>query len=627
MYYPLSGRSVLVPAVRASVPIARGAWLLLIMALLIAVIGGWGNFPPPSASPAITIVDVRRFGAVGDGVNDDTQAISDAQDSLPPEGGIVYFPRGVYAVRSGVLTVQKPNVVFRGAGMDVTTIRQTTGSGPTFGIPEGQLSGIVFENLGFDRIQSGESRNYITAASNADTRTLRVSRCRFWSPTLPAIRLVNAANVLIEDSLFHSPGDATGIGIQLDYNAQDITIRRNRFLWLRDSIIINTDDERIFTATRIIIRDNYFDGGWWLIKERFTGEGDSVTYTEKTLTDTRAQFRDLATFLTDVGHNVRVMPIRQRGTAIYDRQTLVDRNAKFRSSGLLPGEIIRAGDAFAVVAAVRSETTLTVEAWLNESDRLPRNPPPRNTPYTAYGVILGVVWDGDRNPRPYTETSITTLSWWDLRGNRVTPPDGTRYEVLVRRPNYTGIHAEEGFQNSLIENNRVRRGWSDQISIYGGPNVRITRNVIEEGQDMGITLNGSGNIAENNVIRRQGVGGIWVSGFYPSGSDPSADSQHIIRYNRITDSQWVNPAAGLGDIIVVGSGAQIIYNRCEFTGRALGYNGIVVRGSRDNYLAYNLCGNHVHADILITGASGTMLCSNRGLVVEENSTGTVRRCR
>src|SRR6476620_3503395 len=47
------------------------------------------------------VLDVRDFGATGDGVTDDTAAIQDALNSasfrMP-----VYFPTGIYSVSSGI---------------------------------------------------------------------------------------------------------------------------------------------------------------------------------------------------------------------------------------------------------------------------------------------------------------------------------------------------------------------------------------------------------------------------------------------------------------------------------------------------------------------------------------------
>jgi hypothetical protein len=51
-----------------------------------------------AAAPAMTshVVNVKDFGAVGNALTDDTIAIQRAIASLPSNGGVVYFPAGVY---------------------------------------------------------------------------------------------------------------------------------------------------------------------------------------------------------------------------------------------------------------------------------------------------------------------------------------------------------------------------------------------------------------------------------------------------------------------------------------------------------------------------------------------------
>lgn len=59
------------------------------------------RLPQPVAYPAADLrgaVDVRRFGAQGDGRTDDTISIQAAIDSLPASGGCVYIPPGTYLV-------------------------------------------------------------------------------------------------------------------------------------------------------------------------------------------------------------------------------------------------------------------------------------------------------------------------------------------------------------------------------------------------------------------------------------------------------------------------------------------------------------------------------------------------
>ena len=56
-------------------------------------------------------VSVKDFGAVGDGVTDDTAAIQAAIDALPASGGQVYVPAGKYLVTSGLVTTVRVKLV------------------------------------------------------------------------------------------------------------------------------------------------------------------------------------------------------------------------------------------------------------------------------------------------------------------------------------------------------------------------------------------------------------------------------------------------------------------------------------------------------------------------------------
>lgn len=70
-------------------------------------------------------VSVKDFGAVGDGVADDTVAIQAALDSFGANGGTLYFPSGQYVI-SSTLTVTKDNIWLKGDGMVYTTIINTS---------------------------------------------------------------------------------------------------------------------------------------------------------------------------------------------------------------------------------------------------------------------------------------------------------------------------------------------------------------------------------------------------------------------------------------------------------------------------------------------------------------------
>lgn len=80
--------------------------------------------PPPKAQFHVT-----RFGATGDGKQDDTKAIQKALEAAAREGGgIIIIPRGYYKL-SAPLNLP-PNTVLRGAGKDATSLVWTDFESP-----------------------------------------------------------------------------------------------------------------------------------------------------------------------------------------------------------------------------------------------------------------------------------------------------------------------------------------------------------------------------------------------------------------------------------------------------------------------------------------------------------------
>ena len=78
-----------------------------------------GEIPAPAR-----IVNVRDFGALGDGVNNDAPAINAAVASLGPSGGVVYLPAGLYAVPNNTISLPS-NTVLRGERSFTTEIVAT----------------------------------------------------------------------------------------------------------------------------------------------------------------------------------------------------------------------------------------------------------------------------------------------------------------------------------------------------------------------------------------------------------------------------------------------------------------------------------------------------------------------
>jgi hypothetical protein len=172
----------------------------------------------------------------------------------------------------------------------------------------------------------------------------------------------------------------------------------------------------------------------------------------------------------------------------------------------------------------------------------------------AYNVVLGRVMG-------ITSTRLTVTNWRTPRGEAAPTPSvvsGIRVDIRrhalyggVRDVDVGGVHFTAPTINSVIRDSYFRGGFSDQVTLRGTDNSAI-RVVVELGQDMGYTLDGTGALMEDCTARLNGVDGVYVV----ANSDPSiyglrADLNGVL---------WVglSPPAGIGYGVKVGGGTPDI---------------------------------------------------------------------
>jgi hypothetical protein len=83
---------------------------------------GWAGYANGDRNPPLLPVRVNlktQFGAKGDGVTDDTQALLKAIDSIT--SGVIYLPAGTY-ILTAVINIRK-QIVIRGDGQAKTILR------------------------------------------------------------------------------------------------------------------------------------------------------------------------------------------------------------------------------------------------------------------------------------------------------------------------------------------------------------------------------------------------------------------------------------------------------------------------------------------------------------------------
>lgn len=537
-----------------------------------------------SDSPPPARVNLGDFHPAADGSTDDSGAIANALAALPPDGGILDFPAGVYLIGKTIALNSRSNLVFHGSGFRTSTIKTSIpGLSMATAKGESRANSVVFEDLGFDI-----GGNSAMTLDGVRVESTRITRCRFWNGH--GLMLVGNRNVTVEDCLFENAGRARYSAITIKGAASDISLKHNHFSYFKNAISIVADANHR-AGENVTIVDNFFDGAWWLLVEDFKGEGPPVSYSSQGLTDRAAHFAAIQT-----GTTVRAMPRLSEGPGTYTAKTLEDKSAHFLRAGVRPGNIVRAGSAFAVIESVADETGLGVEGWLSDVERQPVPVPTGK--YTVFGVYLGTV-------RASTETSLQVVRWYDFDGRTVTPGPGTRYELANSKPNYP-IHCVREASNISVLNNRLRRGWSDQISIFGSGST-VAGNTVEEGQDMGIAVQyGGHNRVTGNTVKHQGTNAIVV--------DQSDDN--TVSGNTCLDAMWVSLPKSrdtYGEIVVSdGSRNRIERNRVERISSVNDKHGIIIfssdkppKRSAGNVVNDNVGRNHPLSDFVAIGRATT----------------------
>lgn len=155
--------------------------------------------PAPTASPAPTptcgtAANVRTYGAVGDGVADDTLAVQAALNA----GGEVCFPAGTYSLAG----VSAPTTVTRVFGLTGATLAQRTLDQRTVSVIGTYTPGLVIETLTFQGIAGATAyRNSDNSGVNlGSAANVTVRNDTFTGYSSEAVFVLRGTNVNVTDS-------------------------------------------------------------------------------------------------------------------------------------------------------------------------------------------------------------------------------------------------------------------------------------------------------------------------------------------------------------------------------------------------------------------------------------------
>lgn len=216
--------------------------------------GKWFTAPPsvplpPAPPPAGVTVNVRNYGAKGDGKADDLGPINQAIGAAGTNG-TVYFPAGTYAV-SNVLTLTNQSVNGDGASSKILSANRQSaaamiinGSGTVSNVQiqgTSQANGLVVQN--------------VTAGSFAVRQTI------VQGPFGSALTLNNASNGIISGcriSNFIGFSQSTVVGIRLGDHCNNIQIDGNTFDQLSHMAIHVSPAATRSSSVNLTISNNVF---------------------------------------------------------------------------------------------------------------------------------------------------------------------------------------------------------------------------------------------------------------------------------------------------------------------------------------------------------------------------------
>lgn len=154
------------------------------------------------------IISVKDFGAVGDGVTDDTLAIQAAIDyaeTFSATGGAaVIFPAGKYGYTS--LTITANNVVLKGDG-EVYLVKTTaTGDGLVVGNQAGRVFGVDIRGFQLGSSVTGTAGNLISFINTGQCGVYGLTQTAAFGAPWVGIRVTNASQFTFSDQQWQDCG-------------------------------------------------------------------------------------------------------------------------------------------------------------------------------------------------------------------------------------------------------------------------------------------------------------------------------------------------------------------------------------------------------------------------------------
>lgn len=217
-------------------------------------------------------VNIKDYGAVGDGVTDNTTAIQDAIDNVDLNGGgLVLIPTGTFLISSPL--IMKSGVSITGLGGISESIILNASNGKALSFPStSTYTGVRLTNFSIQGDNTNFTPTYGIEGANFRTHCV-IENVRIWrhqnaillddswyaifrniytNTTSTSIELTVANGVIVESCVLHGINDSLGYGVKI--NGSSYTVRNNYFEGLTVDRAVDSG------GSSFNVSDNYFEG-------------------------------------------------------------------------------------------------------------------------------------------------------------------------------------------------------------------------------------------------------------------------------------------------------------------------------------------------------------------------------
>ena len=469
----------------------------------LAATGFWVE--PPSAGTSDTIKP-ESYGAVADGITDDSTALNSALAVAVSTGKPILLDSATYYMSSAFNSAASVTII----GRNGATLKGVLFSGSNI------YSNLTIKNVCLDG--DGTTSMHLTdgykilfdnvvVKNQGDHLTLNNVN-GFW---LKKSEVHGVKTGVMTSGTYDPTADNTAVydlGIKLNKGTSNVFIQNTLFHFLQEGLVQYGTSAR--PTDGLFIENCIFRADWWnnpYVRYRFTPTGyDNGT---RVLTVSGGGFT--GHFAAGEYHTISI-PIEITTDTNFDSVTegIIVATGKFASAQ--EGDCIETSNGKrAEILVVVDNDTAQVRGWESMDTFLPCDPP-----------ALATAWRLNRYYAASANfTSDTTITLYNepvnvFNGHRLITEDSeTLIGVQCRelaKTGYSGIHISANGRNITINSNHCRGAWADQISVFDSDGVAVTNNTVEYFQDMGTTLTRvPRSVVHGNRYRFAGAGAVAIS--------------------------------------------------------------------------------------------------------------------